>query len=131
LDDLTAAIIEGVVQTIAAVPDEPYLQVLLDEPSHTLLRSVTSDTARDIGRTVLVESTSINWSDLGPASEAFDELIEWALRIVQSFLTNPGQPPRTPEQLRAHLRRWLGPAIREWTEMRLPKPRPNWNAHGH
>jgi len=110
-DDPADAIVEGVVQTIAAVPDEPYLQLLLDEPSYVLLRSVTSDTARAIGRTVLLENTSIDWRRQGAD---LDELIEWALRIVQSFLTNPGDPPRTPAQLRAHLQRWLKPAIVEW-----------------
>ena len=115
-DDPADAIIEGVVQTIAAVPREPYLQLLLDEPSHVLLRSVTSDAARDIGRTVLLEKTSIDWTLHGAQSGDLDELVEWALRIVQSFLTNPGDPPRTPEQLRAHLQRWLAPAIREWTQ---------------
>jgi len=115
-DNPADAIIEGVVQTIAAVPDEPYLQLLLDEPSHTLLRAVTSDTARDIGRTVLVEKTSIDWAQQGVQSADIDELVEWALRIVQSFLTNPGDPVRTPDELREHLRRWLGPAIRERTQ---------------
>jgi hypothetical protein len=37
-DDVSEAVIEGVVQVITAVPDEPYLQLPLDEPSHTLLR---------------------------------------------------------------------------------------------
>jgi AcrR family transcriptional regulator len=115
-DDLAEAIIEGIVQTITRVPDEPYLQLLLDEPSHTLLRSVTSDAAREIGQSILLESTSIDWTRTRLASNTFDELIEWALRAVQSFLSDPGDPPRAPEELRAYLRRWLGPAIREWVE---------------
>lgn len=113
-DDVTDAIIEGVVQTVTAVPREPYLQLLLDEPSHTLLRSVTSETARAIGRSMLLESTSIDWTQVNPDVAGLDELVEWSLRIVQSFLTHPGDPARTPEELREHLRRWLGPAVREW-----------------
>ena len=115
-DDPADAIIEGVVQTVVAVPHEPYLQLLLDEPSHTLLRSVTSDTARDIGRAVLLEKTAIDWGHRGSQWGDIDELVEWALRIVQSFLTNPGDPPRTADQLREHLQRWLAPAIREWAQ---------------
>ncbi|BBX18664.1 TetR family transcriptional regulator [Mycolicibacterium duvalii] len=113
-DDVTEAIIDGVVQTVAAVPREPYLQLLLDEPSHTLLRSVTSEAALHIGRAMLLENTAIDWTQVNPDVAGLDELVEWALRIVQSFLTNPGDPARTPEQLRAHLQRWLGPAVREW-----------------
>jgi AcrR family transcriptional regulator len=113
-DDLAEAVIEGVVQTIAQIPNEPYLQLLLDEPSHTMLRSVTSDTARNIGQSILIEKTSIDWNRTGLASNTFDELIEWALRAVHSFMSNPGDPPREPEELREYLRRWLAPAIREW-----------------
>ena len=119
-DDVTDAIIEGVVQTVTAVPHEPYLQLLLDEPSHTLLRSVTSDAARDIGRAMLLENTAIDWTQVSPEPAGLDELVEWALRIVQSFLTNPGEPARTPAQLRRHLQRWLGPAVREWLASRVP-----------
>jgi AcrR family transcriptional regulator len=118
--DITDAIIEGVVQTVAAVPHEPYLQLLLDEPSHSLLRSVTSEAARDVGRAMLLENTSIDWTEVNPEPAGLDELVEWALRIVQSFLTNPGDPARTPDQLRQHLRRWLGPAVREWAASAVP-----------
>ncbi|PRI14763.1 TetR/AcrR family transcriptional regulator [Mycobacterium shigaense] len=113
-DDVAEAVVEGVVVTVTAVAEEPYLQLLLDEPSHTLLRRITSDTARRIGRTVLTQSTSINWSETSLESDTLDELVEWALRAVQSFMSNPGDPPRTPDELRGYLRRWLAPAIREW-----------------
>ena len=57
------------------VPNEPYLQLLLDEPSHTLLRSVTSN-ARRIGQTVLLESTAIDLHRTSLASQTLDELID-------------------------------------------------------
>lgn len=124
LNDVTDAIVEGVVQTVAAVPHEPYLQLMLDEPSHTLLRSVTSDAAREVGRAMLLENTSIDWTQVDPEPAGLDELVEWALRIVQSFLTNPGEPARTPDQLREHLQRWLGPAVRDWAaSAALPRAR--------
>lgn len=113
-DDVAEAVVEGVVAIVTAVPEEPYLQLLLDEPSHTLLRSMTSDTARRIGRVILTQSTSIDWSETWLESSTLDELVEWALRAVQSFMSNPGDPPRRPDELRGYLRRWLAPAIREW-----------------
>jgi AcrR family transcriptional regulator len=113
-DDVAEAVIEGIVATVTAVPDEPYLQLLLDEPSHALLRSITSETARRIGRTVLLESTAIDWEHTSFAADTLDELVEWALRIVQSFMANPSDPPRQPDELRALLIRWLAPAIRAW-----------------
>jgi AcrR family transcriptional regulator len=41
-----------------------------------------------------------------------DDLSELILRLLQSFLTEPGTHPRTETQLRALLKRWLLPAIR-------------------
>lgn len=36
-----------------------------------------------------------------------DELAELMLRLLQSFLIDPGHPPRSPQQFRAYLRRWF------------------------
>ncbi|OBH76112.1 transcriptional regulator [Mycobacterium mantenii] len=116
IDDVAEAVVEGVVLTVTAVPDEPYLQLLLDEPSHALLRSVTSETARRIGQSVLVENTSIDWERTPMASQTLDELVEWALRAVHSFMANPSDPPRDEDELRGYLRRWLAPAIRDWAQ---------------
>ena len=33
------------------------------------------------------------------------------LRLLQSFLVDPGHPPRSPAERRAYLRRWIAPAI--------------------
>ncbi|OBG40713.1 transcriptional regulator [Mycobacterium alsense] len=116
IDDVAEAVVEGIVLTVTAVPDEPYLRLLLEEPSHTLLRSVTSETARRIGQQVLVEHTSIDWERTPIASHMLDELVEWSLRAVHSFMSNPSDPPRDADDLRGYLRRWLAPAIREWAE---------------
>lgn len=66
-----------------------YLQLLLEEPSHALLRSITSETARRVGQQVLVEHTSVDWERTPMASRTLDELVEWSLRAVHSFLANP------------------------------------------
>jgi hypothetical protein len=102
------------VLTVTAVPNEPYLQLLLEEPSQALLRSVTSETARRIGQSILVENTSIDWERTPIASQTLDELVEWTLRAVHSFMSNPSDPPRDEDELRGYLRRWLAPAIRNW-----------------
>lgn len=68
IDDIAEAVVEGVVLTVTAVPDEPYLQLLLEEPSHALLRSITSETARRVGQQVLVEHTSVDWERTPMAS---------------------------------------------------------------
>ncbi|TDC69334.1 TetR/AcrR family transcriptional regulator [Actinomadura sp. GC306] len=105
------ALVEAVAYTIQEVPHEPYLRLLLDaEAGDPLLRTVTSDTARAIGRSLLDQS-AVDWDATGIGPERRGELIEWTLRTVQSFLLDPGDPARTPDDLRAFLRRWLAPAV--------------------
>ena len=40
-----------------------------------------------------------------------DELVEFLLRIIQSMVVAPPEAPRSGAELRAYLRRWVGPAI--------------------
>jgi hypothetical protein len=65
-------------------------------------------------RTQSVENTAIDWERTPIASQTLDEVVEWALRAVHSFMSNPSDPPRDADELRGYLRRWLAPAIREW-----------------
>jgi len=51
-----------------------------------------------------------DWSPLTPRE--VDELAELILRLLESFLTDPGPRPRTEAQMRVFLKRWLLPAIR-------------------
>ena len=48
----------------------------------------------------------------GVPPEAIDALAELLVRLLYSFLSEPG-PPRSAEMLRASLRRWLVPVIEE------------------
>jgi AcrR family transcriptional regulator len=105
------ALVESVAYTIHQIPREPYLRLLLDPGTgRSLLRSVTSDTARAIGRSLLDQS-AVDWEAFGFDAERRNELIEWTLRVVQSFLLDPGDPMRSSAELRTFLRRWLAPGV--------------------
>lgn len=105
------ALVEAVAYTIGQIPHEPYLRLLLDTGGgNSLLRGVTSDTARAIGRTLL-DQTAVDWDASGIGPDQRNELIEWTLRVVQSFLLDPGGPARTAAELRGFLRRWLAPGV--------------------
>ncbi|GAA0960017.1 TetR/AcrR family transcriptional regulator [Actinocorallia libanotica] len=105
------ALVEAVTYMIGQVEKEPYLRLLLDvRGGRSLLRSVTSDTARAVGRSLL-DRSAVDWEASGIGPEQRNELIEWTLRVVQSFLLDPGDPVRGPAELRGFLRRWLAPCV--------------------
>ena len=53
----------------------------------------------------------IDWDALGYSDDDVDGLIELMLRLLQSFLVDPGHPPRSRAERRAYLRRWIAPAV--------------------
>jgi hypothetical protein len=72
--------------------------------------SVTSDVAQDFAHS-MVRRFDVDWAGLGFGDEDLDELAEHLLRIIQSFVIDPGRPPRQGDDLRDYLRRWVGSAV--------------------
>jgi AcrR family transcriptional regulator len=72
--------------------------------------SIVSDTALAFGRSML-HRYDIDWEQHGFDEVGLDELNEFCLRVLHSFLADPGRPPRTGADLRRYLTRWIGPAI--------------------
>jgi hypothetical protein len=60
----------------------------------------------------VVRQFDVDWAAAGFADEDLDELAEHLLRIIQSFVIDPGRPPRTGAAMRDYLRRWVAPALR-------------------
>src|SRR6516162_4950893 len=59
----------------------------------------------------LLERTAVDWEKAGYGRAELDELAEFALRMLQSLVLDPGTPRRSGSELRGFLRRWVGPAI--------------------
>lgn len=72
--------------------------------------SIVSDTALAFGRSML-HRYDIDWPHYGFDEAGLDELNEFCLRVLHSFLADPGRPPRSGADLRRYLTRWIGPAI--------------------
>ena len=53
----------------------------------------------------------VDWDAAGFSDDELNELAEHLLRIIQSFVIDPGRPPRTGEDLRDYMRRWVGSAV--------------------
>jgi hypothetical protein len=78
----------------------------------------------------------IDWEQYGFDEAGLDELNEFCLRLLHSFLADQGRPfladqgrpPRSGAGLRRYLTRWIGPAIaypqlvRAMDALRTPEP---------
>jgi AcrR family transcriptional regulator len=110
-DDVTEHLVEVVAYIIERLPDEPLLTLLLandraNQFSRRMLAPVVIARCR-----IILQHTKIDWQTLGYAKHDIDELVEFLLRMIQSMVIAPPDPPRTAAQLRAYLRRWIGPAL--------------------
>ena len=109
--DPDAAVTEAVATALEWLPREKYIGLLVVPGGATHIESVTSDIALQFGRD-MVQRLDVDWAAAGYRDAELDELAEHLLRIIQSFVIDPGRPPRRGEELRAYLRRWVGNAVR-------------------
>ena len=116
ITDPAEAVAEGIATALEWLPTEKHIGLLLapgDANAHT--ESVTSDVALQFANSML-RRFDVDWAGLGFTDDDLAELSEHLLRIVQSFVIDPGRPPRRGAQLRGYLRRWVGAAIRPSAE---------------
>ncbi|AGB21668.1 transcriptional regulator [Mycobacterium sp. JS623] len=109
--DVTGQLVEVVAYIIERLPREPQLVLLLaNDRSNMFSRSMLTSTEIKRCRAIL-QRTQIDWTALGYDDDTIDELVEFLLRIIQSMVIAPPDPPRSSADLRAYLRRWIGPAL--------------------
>ncbi len=111
ITDPAEAVTEAVATALEWLPEDKHLGLLImpGRPSpHT--ESVTSEIALDFAHS-MVRRFDVDWAGLGFSDADIDELSEHLLRIIQSFVIDPGRPPRQGDELRAYLKRWVGAAI--------------------
>jgi AcrR family transcriptional regulator len=107
------AAVESVVYAVRTLPDEPYLGLLLQAgETDSFTVGVTSPIAFSLGARIL-RNLPVDWSAVGVTTdEDLRGLAEILMRLFISFLQYPSTPPLTDDQLRAVVRRWIGPALR-------------------
>jgi AcrR family transcriptional regulator len=111
MTDPVDLLVEAVAYLVERLPEEPLLMMLL-ETDRTRLTSQQMVVGESIARSrVLLEHTAIDWAALGYRGADFDDLVEYLLRIIQSMVLVPPDPPRSATELRAVLRHWIGPVV--------------------
>lgn len=109
----TDAVVEGIAHTVERLPQERYLAMVLQPgKASAFTAGVTSPVAIGFGRSIL-ERFPVDWAGAGFDDPGMDELVEFMLRVLQSFILDPGEHVRRGAELRDFLRRWVAPAVRE------------------
>lgn len=110
--DAADAVVEVVGYVYDHLRDDPALNRLIAPGRITsTLSGLTAPSSIALG-SKLLSGFGIDWSEAGLAEQDQLELVEHLLRTLQSFVLDPGDPPRTGEELRAYLRRWVAPVLR-------------------
>lgn len=105
------AVVESILFCLHELPLEPRIGVLLEADDEDLFgRGITSPTGSALGADFL-RGLSVDWASGGVADEDMAGLAEMMLRLIGSLMQHPSATPRSPDALRAFLRRWLGAAL--------------------
>jgi len=111
LVDPAEVIVEAMVFCLEQLPNERYLSLLPAVGRRDILVvGATSPTAMELGRR-MYRRLPIDWEALGYGDDDIDGLVELMLRLLQSFIADPGHPPRSQTEQREYLLRWVAPAI--------------------
>lgn len=111
IHDPAEAVVEGIAHTLELLPQDKYLGLLLtSDKAASYSASVTSDIALALGRSI-IDRFNVDWDRAGITADRRDGLVEFMLRVLQSFIVDPGRPPRSGAELRDYLRQWVAPAI--------------------
>lgn len=112
ITDPGEAVTEAIATALEWLPEDKHIGLLVTPgraAAHS--ESVTSDVALQFAN-AMVRRFDVDWAERGFSDHELDELAEYLLRIIQSFVVDPGRPPRTGRALREYLRRWVAAAVR-------------------
>lgn len=110
-DSAADVAIESIVWSIEEIPREPSIGLLLQAgETEVFSRDVTTTMSFSIGADIL-RDIPVDWSAIGVRDDELEGLAEMLMRMFVSFLQYPADPPSSTDEIRALVRRWLGPAL--------------------
>jgi AcrR family transcriptional regulator len=111
ITDPVDAVTEAVATALEWLPKDKHIGLLIvPGRADAYTESVTSDVALQFAYS-MVRRFDVDWSAAGFSDDELNDLAEYLLRIIQSFVIDPGRPPRTGQNLRSYTRRWVGSAV--------------------
>ncbi|OFJ53192.1 TetR/AcrR family transcriptional regulator [Mycolicibacterium grossiae] len=111
IHDPVDAVTEAIATALEWLPKDKHIGLLVvpgRADAHT--EGVTSDVAHRFAN-AMVRRFDVDWAGLGFTDRDLDELAEHLLRTIQSFVIDPGRPPRTGQALRDYMRRWVAGSV--------------------
>lgn len=110
--DAADAVVEVVAYVYENLRDDPALnRMIAPGRISSTVSGLTAQSSIALGSKLLA-GFGIDWSEVGLAEADQLELVEHLLRVLQSFVLDPGDPARGGDELRAYLRRWVAPVLR-------------------
>ncbi len=111
LTDPADAMVEGVAFAIETLGEDKQIGFMLSKREQGEVSvSITSDTALSFSRSML-HRFDVDWAANGFDDAALDELSQFSMRVMHSFLIDRGDTLRDGADLRRFLARWMGPSI--------------------
>ncbi|MGA8257305.1 MAG: TetR/AcrR family transcriptional regulator [Nocardioides sp.] len=101
---------ESIVFCLDELPREPRIAILLESDEDLFGRGITSATGVSLAAQFL-RGLAVDWRAAGLHDDDLEELAELMLRLISSLLQHPTAAPRSTDDERAFIRRWLGPAL--------------------
>lgn len=109
ITDPADAVTEGIATALEWLPHDKHIGLLLaPDRDNAFTANVTSDVAVQFASSML-RRFDVDWTATGFSDNELAELAEHLLRIIQSFVIDPGR--RRGRQLREYLRRWVGSTL--------------------
>ena len=111
ITDPVEAVTEGIATALEWLPTDKHIGLLLaHDRGNAFTADVTSEVALRFADSML-RRFDVDWTAVGLTDDDLAELGEHLLRIIQSFVIDPGRPPRRGAELRRYLRRWVGSTV--------------------
>jgi len=111
MNDAADLLVEAVAYLIERLPEEPLLALLLETDRMGLVSKQMVMPAAVQRSRAMLEHTHIDWTALGFKGTRMNDLVEFLLRMIQSMVIAPPEPPRSGAKLRKYLRQWIGPIV--------------------